>query len=163
MWPAHAWKRGVAFPVMVLLLSGCGADASFAGMLARTTVLLVLVCGLAVVTLRLAARAGIGTIGSRDGKRLALLDELPVGGRTSVVAIRAGGRVIVAARGPNGMQGLATLSEAEWDGAPSFADVLAQTPRPDRGGEGGVQDDGDVFAASRDPGSDPDPFSEIVA
>lgn len=106
-------------------LAGCtqsGVGLGFGGLLLRTTLLLALVIALAVFSLRLAARHGIGTSRPRAGK-LELLDELVLGPRQSVVAVRAGSRVLIASRTVNGMQPLGTLTRAEWEGR-GFSEVL---------------------------------------
>lgn len=97
-------------------------------MLARTTLLLVLVAGLAVFTLRLAARHGIGVSKASSGK-MELLDELVIGPRQSVLAIRAGSKVLLASRSPSGLQTLGMITRADWDGRP-FSEVLSEVEPP---------------------------------
>ena len=111
---------------LAVCCSGCtqtGHGLGFGGMLARTTLLLALVIGLAIFTLRMAARHGIG-VGRPSSGKLELLDELVLGPRQSVVAIRVGAKVILASRSPSGLQPLGMVTRADWEGTP-FSEVLA--------------------------------------
>ena len=106
-------------------LAGCtqsGVGLGFGGLLARTMVLLTLVIGLAIFSLRLAARHGIGVSRPSAGK-LEVLDELVLGPRQSVIAVRAGSRILIASRTAAGMQPLGTLTQSEWEGR-GFSEVL---------------------------------------
>jgi flagellar biogenesis protein FliO len=99
-------------------------------MLARTTILLAIVIGLAIFTLRMAARHGIG-VGRPSAGKLEVLDELALGPRQSVIAIRAGAKVLVASRSVNGLRPLGVLTRSDWEGRP-FSEVLADmTPETD--------------------------------
>ncbi len=116
-----------AMPLWVFVGAGCNqssAGLGFGGMLAKTMLLLALVIGLAVFTLRLAARAGIG-VGRPSSGKMQLLDELVIGPRESIVAISAGSKVLVASRTQAGLAPLATLTQADWNGR-GFAEVLAE-------------------------------------
>ena len=125
------WNLGA---LLSCATAGCAppdGDLHFGAMLLRTTVLLALVCGLAIVTLRLAARHGIGVAAKPEGsRRLQLLDELVLGPRQSVVALKAGSRVLIVARTATGVSPLGEMSEGAWKGL-SFADVLAEVDGPE--------------------------------
>ena len=119
-------------PGLAIALAGCAAEGhefGFGAMLARTLILLVLVGCLAVVTLRLAARYGVG-VGKPRGSaaRLEVLEEISLGARHSVIAIRVASRVVVASRTPAGLRRLSEISLREWR-EQAFGDVLASLER----------------------------------
>lgn len=98
---------------------------AFGTMLAQTLVMLALVGGLAVVTIRFAARHGIGRRATAGDRRLEVLEELPIGPRETVLALRVGRRVVVAARGPSGLSALTELDLDAWNARPrGFDEVL---------------------------------------
>jgi flagellar biogenesis protein FliO len=147
-------------PVITVAVSGCNQATSglgFGGMLAKTTLLLALVIGLAVLTLRLAARVGIGTSNPSSGK-MQLLDELVLGPRESIVAISAGSKVLVASRTSAGLSPLATLTQADWNGR-GFAEVLAEV-NAERSAEGGAEAPEGTDRSSEEQEIDP---QELVA
>lgn len=85
-------------------------------MVIRTIVFLVAVCGLAVLTIRMAARLGYGKTGRSAGPpRLAFLEEIVVGPRQSIIAIRAADRVLLATRTPAGIAPLSELPLHVWE------------------------------------------------
>lgn len=134
----------LAAVVVCACLVACGgaedAGFGFGVLLLRTTLLLVLVGGLAVVTLRLAAKHGIGR---RQGSgRLEVLEELPISARESILAVRALDRVLVVSRSPSGMRTLADYDAAEWSRA-SFAQVLARTDADGVASPGSTGDGGE--------------------
>lgn len=95
---------------------GCApADATglgFGALLARSIGALVVVAGLAVIVLRLAARAGVGTSGA---SRLTVLARTGVAPRSEVLAVAVADRVVVVGLTPAGMHPLAELSRQTWD------------------------------------------------
>ena len=100
----------------------------FGAMLAQTMLLLAVVGVLAVVTLRLAARYGIGLPGGRaPARKMEVLDRLSVGGRQHVVALRVADRVVVVGQTSGRMQTLTELSRLDWDKGNGFSEVLATT------------------------------------
>lgn len=116
--------------------SGCAAEPGqlrFGAMLARTSLLLVAVCALAVVTIRLAARYGVGVRRGAENARMAVLEELSIGPRESVVAIRAGERVVIAGRSSGRISALADMPLHEWEAGSrrAFSDVLEAIPPDD--------------------------------
>ena len=103
----------------------------FGAMLAQTMLLLAVVGVLAVVTLRLAARYGIGLPGGRaPARKMEVLDRLSVGGRQHVVALRVADRVVVVGQTSGRMQTLTELSRRDWDKGNGFSEVLAATAPP---------------------------------
>lgn len=135
-------------------------------MVIRTIVFLVAVCGLAVFTIRMAARLGYGKTGAASGPpRLAFLEELVVGPRQSIIAIRAADRVLLATRTPAGIAPLSEMPLDAWETNPeqvpdratgrdervsararSFADVLEGRPA-DFGGTHSPAHDGATSAS----------------
>lgn len=118
--------------LLAVLFGGCAAETGtlrFGTMLAQTLVLLFGICALALVTLRWAARSGYGQRAS--GQRLEVLEELGVGARQSVIAVRAGSRVVLLSRTATGLGHLTDLDANDWNTTQrTFADVLADTPLP---------------------------------
>ena len=114
-WGYRAGSAGAWF-VLAALFSGCAsADATglgFGALLARSLGALVVVAGLAVVVLRLAARAGVGTTSS---SRLSVLARTGVAPRSEVVAVAVADRVVVVGITPAGMHPLTELSRHAWD------------------------------------------------
>jgi flagellar biogenesis protein FliO len=101
-------------------------ELGFGRMLAQTALSLVLVCLLAVVVLRLLARAGIGQRAA-DGGRLDVIARLGVGPRQSVLAIRVLDRVLVVGQTPAGLSRLTEVSFAQWQtGGRGFASLLEE-------------------------------------
>lgn len=101
-------------------------------MVFRTIVLLVAVCGLAVVTIRLAAKLGYGKAGKATGPpRLTFLEEIAVGPRQSIIAVRAADRVLLATRTPAGITPLSEIPLEVWE---STSELAPQRPadRDDR-------------------------------
>lgn len=146
------WVPRLVVLALALFCGACGGEPGelrFGAMLAQTLVLLVFVCGLAVVTLRLAAKAGVGR-GPRGAGKLEVLEEIGIGSRQSVVAIRAGERVLVVGRHAGGMETLGDLSMREWragGASPTAAQAYAGGPIGD-GGDTFDDDDtsaGDTF------------------
>lgn len=103
--------------------AGCAsADATglgFGALLARSLGALVVVAGLAVVVLRLAARAGVGTSST---KRLQVLARSGVAPRSEVVAVAVADRVVVVGITPAGMQPLTEMPRRVWDASDDGAD-----------------------------------------
>lgn len=102
--------------VTMAMTAGCApADATglgFGVLLARSLGALVLVAGLAVVVLRLASRAGIGSPGP---SRLEVLARSGIAPRTEVVALSVADRVVVVGLTPAGMHPLAEVPRHAWD------------------------------------------------
>jgi len=169
-------ERGRSRPVIAMLVvlpmlavsAGCAAGSADAGvpgfgrLLLQTFALLVVVCVLAVVTLRMAAKYGIGGLG-RGGRsaRIEVLERTPVGGRQHVLALRVGKRVLIVAQTQTAMRTLTELPLDEWQAQTGFSAVL-ESIDPDRlqaAHASGIGHDADP-----DDGSDAtDPSDEIVA
>lgn len=95
--------------------------------LLETTLLLVVMCALAVIVLWIARRAGVG---SARGP-IQLVGQLPLEARRSVYLIRIAGKVLVIGVAEGGMVKLGELSDAELPAQtppspPRFAEVLAR-------------------------------------
>ncbi len=129
--------RGQWILVFSMLAAGCASEPGelrFGTMLLQTVLLLAGVCGLALVTLRLAARAGLGGRQRRPDARMEVLEEIGVGPRQSVLALRAGSKVWLVGRTQTGLSGLGEMSESEWQSAAAQAnrqpDDDGVDPRP---------------------------------
>ena len=115
----------VALPALAVAADGTPTPG-FGRMLFQTVAMLLIVCILAVVTLRLAARYGIGGMGgARDGRRMEVLERTPIGPRHAVVALRVAGRVLIVSQGTAGLRTLTEMPIDEWQTGVGFSAYLA--------------------------------------
>lgn len=165
-WTSHQqesrWARRLLAAHVGLIAAGCGAAAdSLGAMLLRTSLVLVAVGALAVVSLRGAARlTGAAQRPREKGARLELIDELPVGPRQALLAVRAGDRVLVVARTATHLTPVADLA-ADAFARRAFADVLAAAQPSTLGAEEGDREAGASHAAPA--ATSPSDLDEIIA
>ncbi|MCB9519929.1 MAG: flagellar biosynthetic protein FliO [Myxococcales bacterium] len=165
-WTSHdqasRWGRRLLAAHAGLIAAGCGAAAdSLGAMLLRTSLVLIAVGALAVVSLRGAARLTGATQRTREkGARLELIDELPVGPRQALLAVRAGDRILVVARTATHLTPVADLA-ADVFARRAFADILATAQPPTLAAEDEDREAGVSHAASA--AKSPSDLDEIIA
>ena len=141
-------------------------------MLGQTVLLFFVVAALAVITLRLAARHGIGTTPS-TGKKLEVLERLPLGRRQQLLAVRVAGKVLVLSQADSGLRNVGELGFDEWTGG--FASHLGggdsgseQVPPPRGSSDDNLATENDeaddsIITTERQTGRRAAPVEEMVA
>lgn len=106
-------------------LDGLESTTDFGWLLLETTLILVVVCVLAYLSIRLVARRA-GSLGRGAGSQLEVLDRLVLEHRRSVYVVRAGSSTLLLGAGDSEVTLLCDLDSDEWT---NLGDAVAK-PRP---------------------------------